>query len=216
MRLEKLLDENATLRRELGYRSDAQVPGSDFTETRAKQTPRSNRHRRAWEDLDERESTQASLRIRSAGQRSTKSTASSGRNVKYVENSDSGGEDAYRKGSSERKSSNGSSHVVAFERTGDVITVPVTGVMRPSRSRVSTPFLSEESVNKITTTVADPPEVRGESEESSGEQAAITVNFDQDVHVLKVPLPDNARSVRGRIATPFIKDKEMPEVKTAA
>jgi hypothetical protein len=104
--------------------------------------------------------------------------------------------------------------VVAFEKTGDVITVPVTGLMRPSRSRVSTPFLSEESVNKITT-VTEPPEVRGVSEDSSGDQTS-TVNFDKEVHVVKVPLGDNAKSARGRIATPFVKDlPETPKVPTA-
>ena len=211
-RMEALFDENASLRRELGHRPDAQIPGSAFMESRLKQTPRSS-NRRTWEDLDERESTQASFRVRSAGQRSGKSTASSSRNVRYADYSDSDeleeGSIRFRKGSdltADRKSSNGSAHVVAFERSGDVINVPVTGSMRPSRSRVSTPFLSEESVSRITA-VAEPA---GETEDSSGDHGS-AVNFDRDVHVVKVPIVDSARSVRGRIATPFIKDLPMNE-----
>lgn len=210
-RMEALFDENTSLRRELGHSPDGQIPGSAFVESRLKQTPRSS-NRRTWEDLDERESTQASFRVRSAGQRSGKSTASSSRNVRYADYSDSDeideGSTRFRKGSdltADRKSSNGSAHVVAFERSGDVINVPVSGSMRPTRSRVSTPFLSEESVSRITAVAEPPGEAQGVSEESSGDHGS-AVNFDSDVHVVKVPIVDPGRSIRGRIATPFIKD----------
>jgi hypothetical protein len=131
-----------------------------------------------------------------------KSAASSSR--RFGPNSD---EEEQRRtsGQSTRKSSGGGVSV-AFEAAEEVISVPVTGAMRPSRSRVSTPFFSEDAVTKMTQNA--PQMVQGSSDESGGDRHS-SVNFERDVHVVEVPFGEEAhhsRSVRGRIATPFIRD----------
>ena len=227
--MEELLEENNALRKDLGHKH---APGSGFPDGRFKSTPRSNHHRRTWERLDERETNRAPVRDRSTGQRSTKSNGSSGRAVRYQEDdlSDEGQKDRKRSESNvstARKSSG--SNAVAFERTNEVITVPVMGVMRPSRSRVSTPFFSEEAVNKVMIPKQSTP--KGSTDESSGsssssgEDTHSQVNFEPDVHVVEVLFggdsdetgSHHSRSVRGRIATPFIHDvptKDLTEPKS--
>ena len=207
-RYEDVLRENDILRRELGGKYD---------DVGHKWTPKANT-RRAWEELDERESTRATTRDRSAGQRSGGST---GRNVRYSdgeESSEIGSRQAPRKisdnSASARKSSNG--HSVAFEQTEEVISVPVTGSMRSSRSRVSTPFFSDETVNRMHQKGSTPRAVDSSDDVNSDRHSS--VNFDKEVHVVEVPLGENdghhSRSVRGRIATPFIRD--VPTRDTAA
>ena len=196
-RYEDLLQENDDLHRQLGSAFDEpSVPDGKY-----RSTPRSH-PRRTWEELDERESTRSTTRNRSIGQRSAKSAASSSR--RFGPNSD---EEEVRRtsGHSARKSSGGLASV-AFEAAEEVISVPVTGAMRPSRSRVSTPFFSEEAVNKMTQKA--PQMVQGSSDDSGGDRHS-SVNFERDVHVVEVPFGEEAqhsRSVRGRIATPFIRD----------
>ena len=188
------------LRRDLGIKGDdAPMTGPDV---RTRWTPKSN-PRRTWEELEERESTRATVRNRSSGQRSG---GSSGRNVRYSDGEESGEATSFPRRISDnsvRKSSAG--HSVAFERSEEIITVPVTGAMRPSRSRVSTPFFNEESVNRMTQKTA--PQVAASDDE---EERHSSVNFERDVHVVEVPLGTDdghhSRSVRGRIATPFIRD----------
>ena len=201
--------ENDSLRRELAGKHEEQVPlGIDG---KYRSTPKSGT-RRAWEELDERESTRANTRDRSAGPRSG---GSSVRNVRYSDGEDSLEATAGTRGSrkisdnsvSARKSSNG--HSVNFEQTEEVINVPVTGAMRPSRSRVSTPFFSEETVNKATTVQAAARYAAFDSSDDVGSDRLSAVNFEKQVHVVEVPFGEvehHSRSVRGRIATPFIRD----------
>jgi len=182
-----------------------------------KWTPKGNT-RRAWEDLDERESTRATARNRSSGNRSGDSSV---RNVRYSENEEplevtSRGLPRKLSGNSTsgRKSSTG--HSVAFEQAEEVISVPVTGAMRPSRSRVSTPFFSEEAVNRMHQKTSTPRAADSSDELNSDRHSS--VNFEREVHVVEVPLGENdghhSRSVRGRIATPFIRD--VPTKETGA
>ncbi len=109
-----------------------------------------------------------------------------------------------------RKSSAASSRkstgsVVGFETTDQVVSVPVSGSLRSSRSRVATPFLSGDTVNKL---------VGKASPSSPQPDEHPQVNFEPSVHVVEVlaNAGDDAepghhnRSVRGRIATPFIRD----------
>ena len=232
--MEDVLEENESLRRELGMRH---AGGSSFPDGKPKWTPRAN-PRRTWEELEERESTtQATTRNRSAGQRSVKSSVSSGgRGLRYCEPdrdcSDSDYLDGTRKRSDSNQSatrkSSGSNHVVAFECNDEVISVPVMGVMRPSRSRVSTPFFSEDAVSKLTATTAPAAQlVQATSDDSEDDDSNTDrqsqVNFEPDVHVVEVPMGDSdetgshhSRSVRGRIATPFIRDVPTREQPVAA
>lgn len=208
-----MLRENEALRRGSGLKFEDESSGA--LDGKYRWTPKAS-HRRAWEELEERESTRATYRNRSSGQRSG---GSSVRNVRY-----SDGEDSLETGNiqprrisdnsgSVRKSSNG--HSVAFEASEEVISVPVSGSMRPSRSRVSTPFFSEEAVNRMTQKAPTPSSrqqqttTTADSSDDSGGDRHSSVNFEKDVHVVEVPLGDeghHSRSVRGRIATPFIRD----------
>jgi hypothetical protein len=218
-RYEDVLRENDHLRRQLGGKHDEQA--NLGVDGKYKWTPKASM-RRAWEELDERESTQATARNRSTGQRSG---GSSVRNVRYSDGEDSleatnTGNRSSRKISdnsvSGRKSSAG--HSVNFEKTEEIIKVPVTGAMRPSRSRVSTPFFNEETVNKMTSQKG--PSVGIDSSDDVGSDRHSSVNFEREVHVVEVPFGDtehHSRSVRGRIATPFIRDiptKEAPQDST--
>lgn len=111
-----------------------------------------------------------------------------------------------------RKSSAASSRkstgsVVGFETTDQVVSVPVSGSLRSSRSRVATPFLSGDTVNKLV------------AKGSPAEDPTSQVSFEPSVHVVEVPTPvgeeaepgHHNRSVRGRIATPFIRDVPSKE-----
>ena len=210
-RYEDVLRENEILRREQGVKYD---------DAGHKWTPKANT-RRAWEELDERESTRATTRDRSAGQRSGGST---GRNVRYSdgeESSEISSRQAPRKisdnSATARKSVSG--HSVAFEQTEEVITVPATGSMRSSRSRVSTPFFSEETVSKMHQQKGSTPRAVDSSDDVNSDRHS-SVNFEKEVHVVEVPLGENdghhSRSVRGRIATPFIRDVPTREAEENA
>jgi hypothetical protein len=238
-RMEDLIEENDNLKQQLNIR----VSSSGFPDGRYKSTPVSqNRQRRQhWEDLDEREtSTQATMRNRSSGQRSVRSNASRGADEqRYYEpqvdedssggagagfNSDSGVEAPLRVSQSglrksayaTRKSSGNSSSSVAFDNAGDqVIAVPVTGNMRSSRSRVATPFVSGEAVDKLvggSSKQPVPSQTTGDESQDIDDGKHSQVNFETNVSVVEVPLNESdepghhSRSVRGRIATPFIHD----------
>jgi len=234
-RMEDLIEENDNLKQQLNSR----MSSSGFPDGKYKSTPLSQtrQRRQHWEDLDEREtSTQATLRNRSSGQRSVRSNTSRGQDEqRYYEpqvdedssaagfNSDSGVEAPLRAVPSglrkslqpTRKSSGNSSSSVAFDNAGDqVIAVPVTGSMRSSRSRVATPFVSGEAVDKLVGVPIKPPvedETATDSiDKDDGKHSQ--VNFETNVSVVEVPINESeepghhARSVRGRIATPFIHD----------
>jgi hypothetical protein len=184
--------------------------------------------RQYWEDLDDREvSTQATIRNRSSGQRSVRSNGSSvPRHYQLVAGDDSAGEHVsdrepapvrtcqLRKSNGATRKSSGnssSSHTVAFEESDQVVTVPVQGVMRSARSRVATPFLSGDAVDKlIGSTNPIPPVVSGSSPVVAPERSQ--VNFESNISVVEVAVDESdepghqIRSVRGRIATPFIHD----------
>jgi len=238
-RMEDLIEENDNLKQQLNGR----MSGTGFPDGKYKSTPvsQTRQRRQHWEDLDEREtSTQATLRNRSSGQRSVRSNASRGRDEqRYYEpqvdedssgagfNSDSGAEAPFRAVPSglrksvqgTRKSSGNSSSSVAFDNAGDqVIAVPVSGSMRSSRSRVATPFVSGEAVDKLVggvpnkPVVADVDETAADDTVDKDDGKHSQVNFETNVSVVEVPINESdepghhSRSVRGRIATPFIHD----------
>ena len=233
-RMEDLIEENDNLKQQLNSRmSTSGFPDGKYKSTPLSQTRQRRQH---WEDLDEREtSTQATLRNRSSGQRSVRSNTSRGPDEqRYYEqqvdedssgagfNSDSGAEAPLRAVQSglrksvqpTRKSSGNSSSSVAFDNAGDqVIAVPVSGSMRSSRSRVATPFVSGEAVDKLVGVPTKPvieDETAADVDKDDGKHSQ--VNFETNVSVVEVPINESeepghhARSVRGRIATPFIHD----------
>ena len=233
-RMEDLIEENDSMRQQLNNR----MSSTGFPDGKYKSTPlsQSRQRRQHWEDLDEREtSTQATLRNRSSGQRSVRSNTSRGADEqRYYEpqvdedssgagfNSDSGVEGPLRgiqsglrksvQGAA-RKSSGNSSSSVAFDNAADqVIAVPVSGSMRSSRSRVATPFVSGEAVDKLVSAKPTVPVVDETVDIEKDDGKHSVVNFETNVSVVEVPINESdepghhSRSVRGRIATPFIHD----------
>lgn len=161
-RMEDLLSENESLRRQCHSRSAG--------EGRFKATPKSN-IRRAWEELDERDSRQ----------RVPLSVASRLREPSFDDHSGSDDNGAH----------------VAFGGVDLAMSVPSNGAMRPTRSRVSTPYVSDTAVLSLDRPTGDADE----------RQSA--VSFEESVHVVKVPVGSDEhhiRSIRGRISTPFIND----------
>lgn len=232
-RMEDLIEENDNMRQQLNNR----MSSTGFPDGKYKSTPlsQSRQRRQHWEDLDEREtSTQATLRNRSSGQRSVRSNTSRGADEqRYYEqqvdedssgagfNSDSGVDAPLKSLQSGlrksvqvvRKSSGNSSSSVAFDNAADqVIAVPVSGSMRSSRSRVATPFVSGEAVDKLVSSKPTVPVVDETVDIEKDDGKHSVVNFETNVSVVEVPLNDSdepghhSRSVRGRIATPFIHD----------
>lgn len=203
-RMEDLLEENESLRRQCHSRSCV----SSFPDGRYKATPKSS-FRRTWEELDDRESLHATSRFRGLGQRSI-----APRRVVVEEDQSDGSDErpiavgASRKVSDStnvsvaaRKSSSGCQ--VAFGGVDQSVAVPAAGSMRPSRSRVSTPHVSGEAVDRLT---FGAPQLAHDSEDETRQSM---VNFEQNVHVVQVPVTaddPHIRSIRGRIATPFMKD----------
>lgn len=108
-----------------------------------------------------------------------------------------------------RKQSSGQASVssrthASFGGVDQSISVPTNGAMRPTRSRVSTPYVSDAAVDRLSN-------LHGSDNESVSRQSV--VNFEDSVHVVKVPLDENSehhiRSIRGRIVTPFINDVHL-------
>lgn len=203
-RLNEVMEDNDFLRKQQQGVSQVRIslPGSHRNSGKSTPTYR--------EDLDD---TRAGSRSNtSASRRFVDAPLINDASSSEFEVESAGHVTAPRKSSAASSSRKSGGSVVGFETSDQVVTVAVTGALRPSRSRIATPFLAGETVNKL---VTKPSSVSPPDEEESSHQ----VNFEPNVHVVEVPTPDDVegepghhnRSVRGRIATPFIRDVPQKE-----